>query len=362
MGEFPSLTRQRMSCERFRTGGRTCRGNPRLTCGRRPLMTRAKYCDRTDNRHGPGGQPGVPSVRRLSEVGSAGVAVTYSRWGRATPVRQVPYCKAGCAVADREHGDGRGEQRRLKWRTYRPTMEILEERNPAGSLLDALFGGVGGLDRVPAPAYHHPDVYGRGPVPLSGDDRTGAVELTSWLGSPTERTGPTGRRESSGVDGARPIDTGRGGSDDLLEAAWGPRAGSTPTPTPDGFASRSAGDPGGFTPPGFGTDAPSSADRPVAESGVSTMMPWVSQVGSCLFPSWGLLYVAGSIASGVSGFHSTIRGHGVAPRPPGSHTTPGAAFVTDSVSDGESSLRSTQAARSPGWLLGSHPTLEPVAR
>src|SRR4051794_10146274 len=54
-----------------------------------------------------------------------------------------------------------------------------------------------------------------------------------------------------------------------------------------------------------------------------------------------------------SGFHSTIRGRGVTPRPQGSHPTPGAAFVTDNLSDTGVSPRSTPAARSPGWLLGS---------
>src|SRR5436190_14212614 len=90
------------------------------------------------------------------------------------------------------------------------------------------------------------------------------------------------------------------------------------------------------------------------------MMPWVGQVSSHLFPSW--VFARGSGCGEKSGFHSTIRGHGGTPRPPGSHTTPGAAFVQDSVRDTAVSLRSTPAARSPGWLLGSHPTLEPVAR
>jgi len=54
------------------------------------------------------------------------------------------------------------------------------------------------------------------------------------------------------------------------------------------------------------------------------------------------------------------RSRGVVPRPQGSHTNPGAAFVQDSVRDNGLSLRSTQASRSPGGP-SDHPTLQPVA-
>jgi hypothetical protein len=94
----------------------------------------------------------------------------------------------------------------------------------------------------------------------------------------------------------------------------------------------------------------SSLVRPGLLSGVH--YDAVGGSSQCVFLSWGLGIWRFRGARKNPG-HSTIRGHGVAPRPQGSHTNPGAAFVTDSVSDSPLSVRSTPAARSPGWLLGS---------
>src|SRR5262245_64995393 len=86
----------------------------------------------------------------------------------------------------------------------------------------------------------------------------------------------------------------------------------------------------------------------------STMMPWVRQVSSSfflpgVFKRWRF--------GGVGRSPGFTRLFAVSGRAPAAGITydPGAAFVTDGVSDTGVSLRSTPAARSPGWLLGSSP-------
>ena len=92
------------------------------------------------------------------------------------------------------------------------------------------------------------------------------------------------------------------------------------------------------------------------------MMPWWGQVSSCLFSFLGSFERRRFGPLGRSpGFTRLFAVTGSRPprggRVPAAGITydPGAAFVTDSVGDSDNarSLRSTPAARSPGWLLGS---------